>query len=336
MATLARSQLAEKVIEAIGECSWNIQYIHDKPPINNSLFKIKIYQGNEYYKLIIYIKNLTHGGGQRDQREFRVQMHQHPPQEIGWKTLILGWSQEYEVFAGFDHSKHQSPGRSTSIQIKADALERAYLYGIAAYDKGNNEIAIAFKPDFFTSYVADLEKLHDLGDTPEDTSILNQITETIDQSRTVNDEIIEQISVPRQKIIRTVTRKIRDNSFKRRVLTAYNYQCAFCGLQLNLVDAAHIIPVSDEHSNDETSNGVALCTLHHRAYDSSLITFDEQYHIISNQAHLRKFTEIRRDGGLENFLKNLREIMRLPPDIRDRPHIEYVTTANSLRGWSEI
>ena len=45
----------------------------------------------------------------------------------GAKTLLLGWSDDLNVFAGFDATKHQisMSGRSPSIQIKRDALEKA-------------------------------------------------------------------------------------------------------------------------------------------------------------------------------------------------------------------
>ena len=73
-------------------------------------------------------------------------------QSTGTKTLILGWWTEGSVFAGFDVRKHSAPlGFSPSLQIRKHSLELAAESGFAPSDKGNQEIAIAFRPDFFAS-----------------------------------------------------------------------------------------------------------------------------------------------------------------------------------------
>ena len=72
------------------------------------------------------------------------------------------------------------------------------------------------------------------------------------------------------------------------MLIAYSYRCAFCGVQLNLTDAAHIVPVSHGADVDKTYNGLALCALHHRAYDQSLVTVWEDYTVrISETEEMR-------------------------------------------------
>ena len=40
-----------------------------------------------------------------------------------------------------------------------------------------------------------------------------------------------------------------------------------CGLNMGLVSGAHIFPVSAPGSNDQPTNGLALCENHHRAFD---------------------------------------------------------------------
>ena len=46
-----------------------------------------------------------------------------------------------------------------------------------------------------------------------------------------------------------------------------------CGIQLGLIDAAHIIPHSNEKGTDDLDNGISLCPLHHRAYDRAFDLF---------------------------------------------------------------
>ena len=40
------------------------------------------------------------------------------------------------------------------------------------------------------------------------------------------------------------------------------------------------------------------------------------------------------DGGLARFTKDLRTLIILPPDKRDRPDERLVKQANKLRGWT--
>ncbi|MDQ2696688.1 MAG: HNH endonuclease [Pseudomonadota bacterium] len=63
---------------------------------------------------------------------------------------------------------------------------------------------------------------------------------------------------------------------------------------------AHIIPVAADSSTDETTNGIALCALHHKAYDQNLLGFDEDYRIeISGSAvaELKELNLIKPQGS---------------------------------------
>jgi putative restriction endonuclease len=130
-----------------------------------------------------------------------------------------------------------------------------------------------------------------------------------------------------------VQKNLRDISFQSRVLTAYSFKCAICGIQLKLVDAAHIIPVH-ENGTDETSNGLALCTLHHRAYDKSLITVWDDYSVKTNESKINDLIMNHLNAGLENFRSNLKLIIHIPPALQDRPHKTYIRRSNKIRGWN--
>jgi putative restriction endonuclease len=106
-----------------------------------------------------------------------------------------------------------------------------------------------------------------------------------------------------------------------------------CETQLRLIDGAHILPV--EHAgNDQTRNGVALCALHHRAYDRSLVTFGPDLKVHVNAAMAKKLKSADRAGGLKDFEDRLRPILITPADKKDRPWKSFVVKANELRGWS--
>lgn len=104
-----------------------------------------------------------------------------------------------------------------------------------------------------------------------------------------------------------------------------------CGVQLQLLDAAHILPAAHPASTDGTNNGVALCVLHHRAFDRCLVTFDATFRTRLNEAGVLRLTNL--DGGLQAFRESLRPVLRLPADRRDRPAPRFVAAANAARGW---
>jgi putative restriction endonuclease len=76
------------------------------------------------------------------------------------------------------------------------------------------------------------------------------------------------------------TRKKRDPEFRKRVLVAYEYRCAVCGLDLRMdqmsiaLEAAHIRWHQAGGPDDET-NGLALCVLHHKLFDLGAFTLSK-------------------------------------------------------------
>ena len=106
-----------------------------------------------------------------------------------------------------------------------------------------------------------------------------------------------------------------------------------CGIQLRLLDAAHILSAAHPDSTDETSNGISLCALHHRAYDGGFVTFGSKYRVHVNEPLERKLSDLRLDGGLESFKSRLFSVLKVPPDRNDRPSALNVEKANRLRGW---
>ena len=324
-----KKDLLYLVADAVSESGWNIIYLNDEYP-----YKTKIYKDTESHFVKIVIYNITHGGGRkRADNEYRIQIKEPRLEyEEGYKTIILGYYEALHVFAGWDISRHiGSPGYSSSFQIRSENLEQAAICGFSPCDKGNEEIAIAFRPDFFVEYIRNHEALHTFGKSQQDFAVLEEVTKN---EIVPNTEMIQQVSAQRQEVVQAISKKQRDNSFRARVLRAYNYRCAFSGIQLKLVEAAHIVPVSYETSTDETSNGIALSPIHHKAYDKGFITFDQKYKIIVKKHEMEKLAELHLDGGLNEFIHGLHPIINAPPAITDRPNVNYVQTANQLRGWT--
>lgn len=69
-----------------------------------------------------------------------------------------------------------------------------------------------------------------------------------------------------------VKRRLHQDAFRHLVLGAYADRCAICNLPRRaLLDAAHILPDRDERGVPSVPNGLALCKLHHGAFDANLI-----------------------------------------------------------------
>ncbi len=72
----------------------------------------------------------------------------------------------------------------------------------------------------------------------------------------------------RQYITAAVRQRLHQRAFRERVLDAYRHQCAFCRLRHDeLLDAAHIVPDTEPRGEPVVPNGLALCKLHHAAFD---------------------------------------------------------------------
>jgi len=60
--------------------------------------------------------------------------------------------------------------------------------------------------------------------------------------------------------------------FRARVLAAYESRCALCQLRhVELLDAAHIVPDGQPNGDPVVPNGLALCKIHHAAYDRNIL-----------------------------------------------------------------
>ncbi len=326
--TLSKPQLLDRLLAAIEASGWQALIISRTHPFLLRLFKR---EASEVLNVRIYIWNCTHGGNNRPTDEFRVQLTGTVPNvQAGETTLLLGWHEGFSVFVGFDIRKHTGQASaSPSIQVKETSLLSAHNHAFSTYERANGEIAVCLRSEFLVEYMTNLAKLHGLTAADEDAvKILNAVDEVLEQeieSTITNHE--------RREVLVNLKRKYREYDFRRRVLSAYNNACAFCGLQLKLVEAAHILPVAALTSTDETINGIALCALHHKAYDQTLLSFDESYRVEISGAAVSELTRLNLTGGLVGFQRNLKNAIMLPADKRDYPAKRYITESRKLRQW---
>ena len=331
MARLPKRDLLATVERAVLDSGWS--YLHLSAPTDHPA-RYSVFRGDQSFTVRVYIWNLTPGGKGRPLDEWRVQITgvDEFRLEANGKTLILGWENERRVFVGFDAHKHLGPlPHSPSLQLREHALDDAMHNGLAVHTKSNDELAVAFRPDFLATYMANVKPLHECGGSESEIDLLEQIGE--DVANVDDTDVHGVVAEPRRYAVVSARRALREIGFRNRVLSAYGHRCAMCSIQLGLLDAAHILPAAHPDSTDGTDNGIALCALHHRAYDRTLVTFDAEFRTHANDAVIKRLTAENRNGGMAAFQRDLQPILRLPLDRRDRPAEHFVNSANELRGW---
>jgi putative restriction endonuclease len=122
----------------------------------------------------------------------------------------------------------------------------------------------------------------------------------------------------RRYVLRETKQRVHQPVFRATVMRAYNTQCAVCALRHGqLLDAAHIVPDAHEQGIASVRNGLALCKIHHAAFDAHILGIRPD-HVVQIRADLLE--EI--DGPmLEYGLKERhnKRLMVLPASSREHP-----------------
>lgn len=125
-----------------------------------------------------------------------------------------------------------------------------------------------------------------------------------------------------RKWIRTeTTRRLHQPIFRSMVMRAYETRCAVCELKHSvLLDAAHIVEDGDPRGIAAVRNGLALCKIHHAAYDAGILGVAPDLRVRIREDILNEV-----DGPLlEHGLKGLHgSLLRVIPTRRaERPDPE--------------
>jgi hypothetical protein len=122
--------------------------------------------------------------------------------------------------------------------------------------------------------------------------------------------------------------KLRNRAFRQAIKEAYDFKCAVCGMKIYSphtlqweVEAAHIVP-HRSNGKDDILNGLALCRLHHWAFDVGWFTLEDNFQILAS----RKIQDLSADfGKMGNYdfmgqLSKENLIISLPKDQEIHPH----------------
>ena len=90
--------------------------------------------------------------------------------------------------------------------------------------------------------------------------------------------------------LRLVKTRVNQSFFREAVLSSYGSKCCLTGIDIpELLIASHIIPWSKDTKNRlNPQNGLCLNSLHDKAFDRGLITFDENYQLILSEKLKKK------------------------------------------------
>lgn len=123
---------------------------------------------------------------------------------------------------------------------------------------------------------------------------------------------------------RLVRRADRDPAFRQSVLRAYGYSCAICGFDVKLggiplaLEAAHI-KWYQAGGPDEVCNGLALCAMHHKLFDSGALGIQN----VRGVYVVRVAEKANGTCGFEEWLLRYHDQNIRPPQGQAYPEIAY-------------
>lgn len=152
----------------------------------------------------------------------------------------------------------------------------------------------------------------------------------VENSLEVVENITPSLTSDTEPKVVSVKRKARSVAFSDNVKKIYDYRCAICQIKrLNKegnpeVESAHIYP-KEKNGPDKIINGIALCKLHHWAFDNGLIGISDDYKVIIP-------SWIKNDYSYEDIYKFEGEKILLPSKNNFLPHKIYLRAHRKMHG----
>lgn len=107
----------------------------------------------------------------------------------------------------------------------------------------------------------------------------------------------------RKYAVRETRVRLHQARFRGQILVAYAHRCAICRLkETRLLDAAHIVGDLEHRGDPHVTNGLSLCSIHHRAFDQDLVGVASDYKV-----HVARRLLDDEDGPMLDLLKTFHE-----------------------------
>lgn len=210
----------------------------------------------------------------------------------------------------FAEAEMSTPGPAVRHREWLQAL------GYVERDDGVNQLTEAVYNLLNTGETGQPESSVDpVADTPTKAEVAVERTQLADA---VADE--PQLTTPETEFTES-RRRARDSAFAGLVGDVYDTSCAVCGCGRESptgspeVEAAHIYP-KDLGGADDIRNGLALCKLHHWAFDAGWLAITNEYEILVADAPDKE--------GYYEFKQLEGQTLELPEDPEVRPEPLYL------------
>ena len=247
----------------------------------------------------------------------------------GAYTSLLGFSPDFGVFVGWEASLYLDFSYSANVQVRepllAEARDNGWAIAPPRSIKGATEIRVAFSagnllPFLRANREADRRELKDVWREAFLLSKSPHYVASAFPGRAADlDSYVER---ERQRL--NTTRLSRDSRFAPRVKEQFNFSCTVCAVQLEIIEAAHIIPVNDQNSSDEVWNGLSLCPNHHTLFDARQFVVEPNLIVTVDAETVEFLRESDRASGIELLTdfhnKKIRapDFWRTSPEVRER------------------
>ena len=154
----------------------------------------------------------------------------------------------------------------------------------------------------------------------------------VDDAQLVSGGIADLVEIGvegRPQYVTAITqRRLHQESFRQRVLRAYQVQCAICRLRHEeLLEAAHILPDGHPKGEPIVPNGLALCKLHHAAFDRHILGVRPDLTVEVRFDILREADGPMLKHGLQGFQGSR---ILVPHASRMRPNPEFLAERYAL------
>lgn len=182
------------------------------------------------------------------------------------------------------------------IALFVRVAENRYMVRFPVMVVGDHPVGLTFDVDLQPAGLVGLESGHQLGENPE---------------------------IQRRYVVASFRRRVHQRTFREQVLAAYRDQCALCRLRHEeLLDAAHITEDSEDEGDPVVSNGIALCKLHHAAFDRYFLTVRPDYIVEVRPSILAEADGPMLVVGLQKMHGQRIELPRAPGNRPDPARLE--------------
>lgn len=125
----------------------------------------------------------------------------------------------------------------------------------------------------------------------------------------------------RQYVMSQTRRRLHQPVFRSTVLRAYESRCAVCNLgHARLLDAAHIVPDSHALGEPSVNNGLALCKIHHAAFDAKMLGISPDLKVYIREDLMAEIDGPMLEYGLKE--RHGKHLMKVPTHRLERPSQE--------------